>query len=313
MNRLRNDFIEFSKDNGLFSYGDHVQVACSGGSDSVSLLLLLVQTMDLFGIKVYCTHIDHGLRDSSSGDAMFVDELCTRLGVPFTCLRINDKPYGNLENWARDRRRDLLAQNARDCLQNKTALAHNANDRAETLLHNIARGSGLHGAANMSPMTGAVVRPLLFAQKNQILEFLSQAGQDFVTDETNADTDFSRNRIRHNVIPQLEEIFPKATANIARFASLAADDSAFLDRLAMTESGSVINGSTISVGKFASLPKPIKRRIVRMILTRENPPSLAFCDDAIRFIEQSQPGRLINFENICLVKVSKNIVNVSLL
>jgi tRNA(Ile)-lysidine synthase len=313
MNRLRNDFIEFSKENQLFSPDQKIQIACSGGSDSVAILLLLNQTKGLFRINLHCTHIDHGLRDNSASDSRFVENLCKRLEIAFTNLKINEKPSVNLENWARVHRRSLLIQNAKELRLDKTALAHNANDKAETLLHNIARGSGLHGAANMEPITGTIIRPLLFAQKNHILEYLSQIGQDYVIDETNTDTNFSRNRIRHNVIPQLEQIFPNAAANIARFASLAADDSSYLDQLAKSKSADVFFGNNLDVEKFSCLPKAIKRRIVRMLLTDKQPPSLSFCDDIICFVEESESGKLISFENVCMKKVSKNIVNVSLL
>ncbi|NTU61518.1 MAG: tRNA lysidine(34) synthetase TilS, partial [Caldiserica bacterium] len=174
MNRLKNDFIEFSKDNHLFSKEEGVQIACSGGSDSVAMLLLLNQTKDLFGVKLHCAHVDHVLRENSGDDASFVKKLCQKLNISFTCLMITEKPLGNLENWAREKRHELLVQNARELKLAKTALAHNANDRAETLLHNIARGAGLDGAANMEPMSGMSVRPLLFAQKAEILDFLSQ-------------------------------------------------------------------------------------------------------------------------------------------
>lgn len=313
MNRLKNDFIEFSKENRLFYKGDGVQVACSGGSDSIAMLILLDQTKDLFGVNLHCTHIDHGLRENSRADARFVEELCQKMSIPFSCLKITDKPTGNLENWARERRHGLLAENASRLHLTKTALAHNANDRAETLLHNIARGAGLDGAANMAPSSGSIVRPLLFVSKSEILEFLIQMNQDYVTDETNSDTAFSRNRIRHNVIPQLEAIFPKAASNISRFASLAADDSACLDEIAKIRKEEVFVGNQIFVDRFFRLPRALKRRIVRMILTDGNPPSLSFCDDAINFIENSESGKLITFENVCLSKVSKNIVNVSLL
>lgn len=313
MNRLKNDFIEFSKDNHLFSKAEGVQIACSGGSDSVAMLLLLNQTKDLFGVKLHCAHVDHGLRENSGDDARFVKKLCQKLNISFTCLMITEKPLGNLENWARDKRRDLFVDKARELKLAKTALAHNANDRAETLLHNIARGSGLDGAANMKPMSGMTVRPLLFAQKNEILEFLLQMNQDFVIDETNSDTSFSRNRIRHNVIPQLEEIFPKAASNIARFANLAAEDSSCLDEIAKERLVDVYVRERIYVDRFSRLPMAIKRRIIRMILTCDNPPSLSFCDDVMSFIEDAQTGRLIKFENVSLTKVSKNIVNVSLL
>lgn len=313
MDRLRNHFIEFSKDNHLFQRGEGIQVACSGGSDSVAMLLLLSQTSDLFEINLYCTHVDHGLRENSASDALFVEKLSSKLSVPFSCLKIVDKPSGNLENWAREKRHGLLADNANRLNLTKTALAHNANDRAETLLHNIARGAGLDGAANMAANSGLIVRPLLFAQKNEILDYLLRMNQDFVTDDTNYDTTFSRNRIRHNIIPQLEAIFSKAVSNISRFADLAADDSACLDEIAKACKNEVLNNNHIDVTKFSKLSKSLKRRIIRMILTGENPPSLSLCDDAISFIEDSQTGRLIMFENINLEKVSKNIVNVSLL
>jgi tRNA(Ile)-lysidine synthase len=310
MNGLRHKFIEFCSDRGLFAHGNRIQVACSGGSDSVAMLRLLFDTRKLFGLELFCTHVDHGLRPTSSIDARFVEGLCSRMEVEFECVKITDLPEGNLEDWARTKRRELLAQTVAKHKLDLTALAHNANDRAETLLHNIARGAGLEGAGNMTEKSGKIVRPLLFATKNEILEYLGEYGQDFVTDETNADTTFSRNMIRHEMIAKLEKVFPKSAANISRFARMAHEDSICLDGIAETKLFSILKNNSLDVVAFEMQPMAIKRRMIRILSRGVHAPSLSACENAVEFIENSESGKTFHIGAIGLIKVSKKIVNV---
>ena len=307
---LKQDFIEFCRQRQLFGKGDRVLVACSGGSDSVALLRLLESTKNLFGISIFCGHVDHCLRPGSHNDAEFVRAVCDKLSIPFALERISDAPAGNLEDWARTWRRTLLEKMAIDFGCNKIAIAHNANDKAETLLHNLARGSGLYGAANMRSQHGNTIRPLLFAGKRVILHYLGELGQGYVTDETNDDTRFSRNMIRARVIPELESIFPETVANISRFSELACDESSFLDDLTRDFMKSVLSGNSLSVSKFSIVPKVLKPRIVRLIVDSKHPPSLSACTNTVEFIETSETGKHLTMDCVTFNKISKNIVNI---
>ena len=157
---------------------------------------------------------------------------------------------------------------------------------------------------------GRIVRPLLFATKMQILAYLDECGQNYVTDETNEDVSFSRNRIRHNVIPELESIFPQATENISRFAGLALDDSRFLDELAAQRLAQTIKGEALSVKDFLNESISIKRRMIRLLARDGYPPALSAIDNTIEFIENAETGKVIVIGKMKLIKASKNIVNV---
>lgn len=307
---LKQEFIDFCRQRELLCHGDRILVACSGGSDSVAMLRLIESTRNLFGISVFCGHVDHCIRPGSHNDAEFVMSLCERLSIPFAMEKISDEPYGNLEDWARNWRRKLLEKMATDFGCGKIALAHSANDKAETLIHNLARGSGLYGAGNMRSKQGNCIRPLLFAGKKAILYYLGELGQEYVTDETNSDPRFSRNLIRAKVIPELESVFPETVANISRFSELASDESSFLDGLAQDYINSVLNGNSMDVSRFSIVPEVLKPRIIRLIVDSEHPPSLSACTNAVEFIETAETGKHLAVCGKSFNKISKKIVNV---
>lgn len=181
----------------------------SGGRDSVALLLLLKR----WGCRVFACHVHHGIRgEEADADAKFSQELCERLEVPFECRHANvpalAKARGeSLETAARHARRAILAEAARRVGGNAVALAHHANDQAETALFRLARGSaGLRGMKPAYETEGiAWLRPLLGFTREQITEWLRQEGQCWQEDSTNAVADVARNRIRLKVLPALGE------------------------------------------------------------------------------------------------------------
>jgi tRNA(Ile)-lysidine synthase len=310
MLELKQDFIEFARRRRLIAQGDRILVACSGGSDSVALLRLLDSTKSLFGIELSCGHIDHGIRPGSHIDAEFVKALCMRMSIPLALERISETPRGNLEDWARNRRRSILERMAREFGATKIALAHNANDKAETLIHNLARGSGLYGLGSMRSMQGSIVRPLLFAGKNAILGYLGQLGQEFVTDESNFDLRFSRNLIRASVIPELESVFPETVANLSRFSELASDESDYLDSQARQAIDMVLKGDSIDCGRFSTIPEVLKPRMVRLLVDNDPPPSLSACLNVVEFIETAETGKSLSVCGKSFNKVTKKIVNI---
>lgn len=248
----------------------NVAAALSGGADSVSLLRALSDCANTLGITVYACHLNHGLRgEESDADEHFCKLLCEKLQIPLYIKRIDvaalQNKHEGLENAAR-RARYAFFREIHDLKDAVIATAHTASDNAETVLLNLARGTGLRGLCGIPPRRGFLIRPLLNVTREDVERYLETLGQDFVTDRTNFCEDFTRNKIRMNVVPRLEEINPSFERTVARMCVTSREDSDFLEELAdraLTESKS---GRGYDAAKIHALPEAVKSRVVRKIL-----------------------------------------------
>lgn len=215
------------KNHQMLQNGDTVIVACSGGADSVALLHFFCQNAQALGVALRAAHVNHALRESAARDEAFVAALCQKWDVPLDTAQLTPPAHAS-EAWAREQRYAFFE---RLCAQYKAKLAtaHTQNDNAETVLLHLARGAGLHGAGGIPPVRGAVVRPLLEITRAQVEAYDAHCGLAFVTDETNASAQYTRNRMRHAALPALEQAHAGATAALARFAQNAREASAYLD------------------------------------------------------------------------------------
>ncbi len=186
------------EDYHMLNPGEPVLAALSGGADSVALLRALLA----LGYPVRAFHLNHCLRGAESDrDEAFCRALCERLGVPLTVERIDvgaQTAGEGIEAAARRIRYERLVAAAQGA---KIATAHTADDNLETMLFHLARGTGPKGLAGIPPVRGDIIRPLIGAERAQVEAYLSELGQDFVTDSTNLSDDYTRNRIRHEVVP----------------------------------------------------------------------------------------------------------------
>ena len=195
----------------MLTCGDRVIAGVSGGADSVCLFLMLLELREKIGFDLIAVHVHHGLRGKSADkDQQFVEALCEQHRIPLEIFRVN------LESIAKKRKQSLeeagrmVRREAFDCVcqkygGNKIALAHHQNDNAETLLWNLSRGTGLDGLGGIRPVNGKFIRPLLCMNRKEIEEYLAGRKQSYCIDETNAETDYTRNKLRHLVLPILEE------------------------------------------------------------------------------------------------------------
>ncbi|MGM9637522.1 MAG: tRNA lysidine(34) synthetase TilS [Eubacteriales bacterium] len=240
-----------------------VVLALSGGADSVVLLSLLKSECQKRGILLYAIHVHHGIRgDEADRDADFCQELCDSLNVPLETVRLDipalaKQEKKGLEECAREHRYGVMEEFCHRMNIDRIATAHNADDNLETLLFHLTRGAATGDAMGISPIRGRIIRPLLLCTKEEILAYAKSTGLSFVTDSTNADTAYTRNFLRKEVVPRLREINPKAAEAAMRYCRYQRADSDYLDRIAER---SVEIDDCISLSR---LDPPILRRVLQ--------------------------------------------------
>lgn len=262
------DFIE---ENGLLTRGDRVLCAVSGGADSMCMLHWLHENAEKLGITVCAASFDHMLRgEESAADCRFVAEWCAKNGVACVTgsgnVRARAQTDGlSEEEAARACRYEFLQKSAQELSCNLIATAHNANDNAETLLFNLARGGGLKGLCGIPPKRGNIIRPLLAVTREEIERYNAENGIEFVTDSSNAADDYTRNRIRHHVTPVLRDINPAFFSAASRTAQLLREDEKCLDDMAREALDKYYANRSFPAAELLRLPKPIAMRVLRHI------------------------------------------------
>jgi tRNA(Ile)-lysidine synthase len=224
---------------GLIRQGDRVGVAVSGGSDSVALLLLLVAVKKKLGTTLCVLHFNHKLRGAAAdADEKFVAALARKYKLPFysataAVKSIAKSDKANLEATARRLRYAFFAQCASEHHLDKIAVAHSADDQAETVLAHILRGSGLAGLGGIHPQVDKIVRPLLYVLRADLRLYLKAHKQTWREDATNRDTTKTRARIRKKLIPLLKKEFqPRIVEHLTSLANHAREDDTLLQHLA---------------------------------------------------------------------------------
>lgn len=230
-------FIQNVKNEGLIQKSDRVLLALSGGKDSVCLFFLLLDYKKLSDFEFGCCHVHHGIRGSEADqDLLFCKTLCEQHGIPFYEKRVSapefcKKEKLGLEEGARILRYRALSEVAEKHSYQKIATAHTASDQAETILFRLIRGSGLGGLCGIKQKNGMLIRPLLPFTSEEILSLLEKESQRFILDSSNDDILFSRNRIRHCILPEMKRIQPKAEKSICQFSKMAEWEIALCDNL----------------------------------------------------------------------------------
>ena len=235
---LRNTVLGSIQKQGSLRAGERVGVAVSGGADSVALLLLLVELRKQLGIVLSVVHFNHKLRGKDSeGDEKFAARLAAKYKLGLHVGRADigaeaKRQKANLEDTARRARYEFFETLVRDGVLDKVAVAHTADDQAETVLAHILRGTGLAGLGGIHPRVGHVMRPLLGVRRGELRAYLKSKKQTWREDATNRDTTRLRARIRKKLMPVLEMQFQAAVVeHLATLAELAREDEAFLEAL----------------------------------------------------------------------------------
>ena len=190
---------------------DVVIVGLSGGADSVCLLFMLKKLQRMYGIKIHAVHINHGLRgEESDGDAGFVKALCERIEVSYKIFNYDIKSMAeqkgiSIEEMGRIARYEAFLSEMDRVGGSKIATAHHMDDNAETMLFNLFRGTGIRGLAGISPYRDNIIRPLMCLTRKEIEEYLETIGEPYRNDSSNFSDDYTRNKIRHNIVSYAKE------------------------------------------------------------------------------------------------------------
>ncbi len=273
---------KYCENNHMLSKGDRVVAGVSGGADSVCLLMLLLQFRDKLGLNLHVVHVNHGIRKEACEDAVYVQQLCEKHQVPFYLCEADipklAKEWGCGEEEAgrkvRYREFDRVCK-AENC--NKIAVAHNANDRAETMLFHLFRGTGLTGLTGIMPVREQIIRPILCLERSEIEEYLKLGQIAYKHDYTNDLDEYTRNKIRHNVLAYAEkEIVQGAVANMSRSADILAETENYIEeqvRKAYIDCVEVQSGNCFIVQRDVFLKEHvlIQKRLLLYLLNELSP------------------------------------------
>ena len=261
---------------GLIPPGSGVLCALSGGADSMYLLCRLLEGREKYGWTVQAAHLNHGLRPTARRDEDFVRDWCGKRDVPLTvghaaAGELARREGLSIEEAGRVLRYAFLEETARREGLELIATGHHAGDNAETVLMNLIRGCGLNGLTGIPERRGNIVRPMLEASRPEIEGYLTAHNIPHVEDETNADPAYTRNKVRHQLLPLLEELNPRAAAHIAAAARRLGEDEALLAAQAaplLEEALDIPGGLALPVRALRDSPRPLALRCCARALDR---------------------------------------------
>lgn len=250
--------IQYIEKEHLFSSNDKILVALSGGADSVALLCVLHTA----GYPCEAAHCNFHLRGKESNrDELFVRQLCRKYGIHLHTIDFNTTQYAtekriSIEMAARELRYNWFEKIKKECKANVIAVAHHQDDSVETMLLNLIRGTGITGLLGIRPRNGAIVRPLLCINREEIIRYLQQIGQDFVTDSTNLEDEYTRNKIRLHLLPLMQEINPSVKNSLIETSNYLNDVATIYNKVIDETKKKIITPEGIRIDALLDAPTP---------------------------------------------------------
>jgi len=283
-------------DFSMLSMGDCVLAAVSGGADSMALLSFLLDIKDDYKLSLAVCHVNHLLRgDDAMRDEKFVESFCKEHSIDFYLKRCDVSALSRerglgFEECAREVRYAFFSETAALLGGNvKIATAHNLNDCAETLIFNIARGTSPKGISSIAPVRDNIIRPLIYCTRVQIEDYLKEKNQPFCTDYTNLSDDYSRNFIRHKIIPLLNKINPAFNSAVKNLTTLSREQQEFFDELTQAEYNKLYKDGGIDKKLLLGENIALRRSIITKFLRENNVTvSKKRSDEILSLLEEEQ-------------------------
>lgn len=295
---------------------ERVLVGLSGGADSVVLAHTLFALRTKLGIELIVAHLHHGLRAEADDDQAFCRELADALHLPFVTGRIDVASRAkaakrSIEDEARRSRYAFLSEQAALNGCDRIACGHTMNDQAETLMMRLARGSGMRGLSSVYPVVKKenvdIIRPLIDVRRQEILAYLEECGHSYRDDASNLDRRFTRNRLRHDVLPYVADALnPRLVETLARSAEILRDEEDFMEtraRKVFAETRAIGKaGISLSVSALAALHPALRRRLTRLAVEHAKGDTAnltaGHVADVLALLEEGKSGREVHLPGL---------------
>lgn len=283
-NTMNIDFLDSVRkticENGMIKKGDKVAVGFSGGADSTALLHALYLLKDELGFSLCAAHINHGIRGKEAErDENFARDFCKNKDIPFFCLHADVPSLARMRKLClEDAGRQVRYEFFEKCAAGgKIATAHTLSDNVETMVMRLCRGSGLKGMCGIPPVRDNIIRPLINCSREQVEDFCRRCGLDFVTDSTNLECDYGRNRVRNKIIPLLKDLNPEFERAAGRFADCARADEELLEKLTAKALERLVSEKGLDAKGAAALEKGLLFRVLKEYLRPFSPEFSHIC------------------------------------
>lgn len=322
---MYNKVIETIKKFNMLNNGENVVVGLSGGADSCALTHILARLSEKMDLHITAVHINHGIRgEEADRDERSAEEFCRRLNIEFIAYHcdipseaakrgIGEEEAGRLVRY------EKFYETAGKKNGAKTAVAHNMNDKAETLIMNLCRGAGMKGLAGIKPVGGSIIRPLIFCTRDEIEKYCDDNNIEYCTDSTNLQNEYTRNKIRNILLPWLSEnINPAAGMNMANASELLREEEEYLESKAQEQYKKLLKDSgdgfvSLNADGLASEHSVIRRRVLRIALRSLRPDMRDFGRKHIENAEDilmGDTGRRISLPGGITVSKGYGLINI---
>lgn len=310
------------KNYNMLEKGDRVLVGLSGGPDSLALLHVLIGIKEMYDLHICAAHVNHSLRgQESDDDQRFVEEFCRSWGMPVYVLKVDIKEISknnkiSLEEAGRIARYQFFNNTLEKIDAQKIAVAHNANDNAETVLMRIIRGTGIEGLAGIKPVRDNIIRPLIEITREEIEEYCSVNQLSPRIDSSNKENKYTRNKIRLKLIPYLKDEFNKNIVDtVNRMSNLSSIDNKIINDLISNILQEIIISQNeeyiiLNLDKINKQPKYIIPKLIRkaIYLIKGDLVEIEYTnlEDTVKFIFQSKTGSMLHLPHNIKIKKSYN-------